>query len=241
MRMTPDEMERFYNLEYMDEYKVNYNVAPTHSVPAIRMDAARNLVANNLHWPFVPPWAKDPKKVGYDTYNAKGEEAASKPMYRKAFRTQRCIVPASGYYEWKKITPKEKQPYYFTLRSGEPLAMAGLWETWGDKATGKTLESFTIVTTEANELIAEIHDKKRMPVLIPREAWSIWLDPTLQEPEVPQSMIVNTPSEMWQRWPVSKAVGNPRNNYPDLIKPIVLEETPISLDKTPISVNKTLF
>ncbi len=232
LKLTPAELQEFFDLFRVDDFVPRYNIALTQRVPAIRLDEAGHRVAHNLFWPFVPPWATDPKKVGYDTYNARGEEAATKTTYKKSFRRKRCIIPASGYYEWKEITPKDKQPYYFTLRSGEPLAMAGLWETWTDKTTGESLDSCAIVTAEANELIAEIHAKQRMPVLIPREAWDIWLDPQLQEPEIPQSMIVNTPSELWQRWPVGKAVGSPKNESPDLIEPIEI---------VPIQTQRGLF
>jgi putative SOS response-associated peptidase YedK len=152
-------------------FEARYNIAPTQRVPVVRRteDGGRSL--GLLHWGLVPFWAKD-RTIAFKTINARAETIATTPAFRAAFRQRRCLVPASGFYEW--VTEgKQKQPLYITHADGSPLTFAGLWERW-DK-DGEPLESFTIVTTQANATCSPIHD--RMPVILGRADFAAWLDP----------------------------------------------------------------
>lgn len=193
------------------EFADRYNIAPTAVVPVIRQSPDGERVVDLLKWGLIPHWAKDPA-IGVKLVNARAESLAGKPAFRDAFNRRRCIVPASGFYEWKTES-KGKQPFYVSLISGEPMAMAGLWESWRDPA-GAIVRTFCVITTEANALIAQIHD--RMPVLLRPEDFSRWLDP-----EIPGSTLSGLldpyPSELLEAVPVSKAVGRPENEGPDLI------------------------
>ena len=122
-------------------------------------------------WGLIPDWAKD-IKIGYSTFNARCEDVENKPAFREAFKRRRCLIPLDGFYEWKKLGPKDKQPYAIALKDGGLMAMAGLWETWRSPV-GETIRSATIITCPPNELVAELHD--RMPVILPPEAWPMWL------------------------------------------------------------------
>ena len=149
--------------------------------------------------------------------NAKAETVEEKPAYRKAFASRPCLVPADGFYEWKQIGPKEKQPYFITTRDKERFALAGLWEWWRAKdAPLKTpgLETFTILTTEPNELCAPIHN--RMPVVLAQEDWARWLGAS----EDRRAVLTHAtfPAERMECWPVGKAVGSVRNEGPELIE-----------------------
>ncbi len=162
----------------------------------------------------MPSWSKD-EKSGAAMINAKAETVAEKPAYRKAFATQPCLVVADGFYEWAKLRPKEKQPYYITLKDNEPFAFAGLWEWWRAKDAPKEspgLETFTILTTEPNTVCAPIHN--RMPVILGQDDWSRWLS----TPEERAQLLRSFPAERMKCWPVGKAVGNVRNDDPSLIQ-----------------------
>lgn len=149
-----------------------YNIAPTQEVPAVRAAAqgGRELVV--LSWGLVPAWAKD-RAIASRLINARSESVAEKPAFRRAFAARRCLLPADGFYEWRK-EGAAKQPYRITLADGEVFAFAGLWEHWRDGEGGEDLETCTILTTEAHPSIAEIHP--RMPVILPRDGYAAWLD-----------------------------------------------------------------
>jgi putative SOS response-associated peptidase YedK len=170
-----------------------------------------------MRWGLVPFWAKDPK-FGYSTINARAEEVASKPAYREALRKRRCLVPADAFYEWQRIDKKTKHPFAFALKSGEPYAMAGLWERWQPKE-GEPLETFTILTTDPNELMEPVHN--RMPVILAAKDYARWLDPGVQNSgdsaQPPVDLLRPFPAEKMLSWPVSDRVGNVRNNDPQLL------------------------
>ena len=147
----------------MPWFAPDYNVAPQSTQPVVRLNAETGKPEFGLmRWGLVPYWAKD-AKVGYTTINARSEEVAAKPLYREAFKKRRCLVPADAFYEWQRIGAKTKQPFAFGMRSGEPYAFAGLWERWKPKE-GEPLETFTILTTDPNELAEPVHN--RMPVIL---------------------------------------------------------------------------
>ncbi len=160
-----------------------YNIAPTQSILCVRQDPQGNCEPAMLRWGLVPFWSQD-LKIGARMINARSETAATKPSFRAAFKSRRCLVLADGFFEWKKIG-KEKQPYYITQVDDGPFCMAGLWESWKDKQSDSGLaapvETCTILTTEANSMMAPLHD--RMPVILDRDQYSFWLDSSFQDKE----------------------------------------------------------
>ena len=166
-----------------------------------------------VKWGLIPHWAKDPA-IGYKTINARAESVAAKPAFRTAFRQRRCLVPATGFYEWQ-AQASGKQAYLIRMKSGALFAFAGLWESWN--GPGGELRSFTIITTEANALMAKIH--ARMPVIVARENYAHWLDPALRDPDAIQNLIASYPAAEMQALPVGRGINNARNQGPELIQP----------------------
>ncbi len=189
-----------------------YNVAPATEQLVILEEGGRR-VARWHHWGLIPHWVRD-KAIGYKTINARGESVAAKPAFRAAFRQRRCLVPATGFYEWKALAGR-KQPYLIRLKDDGLFAFAGLWESW--TGPGGELRSFSIITTAPNELMARIHD--RMPVIVPRENYARWLDPALRDPAEVQTMIAAYPAGEMQAIPLGTAVNNARNQGAELIEP----------------------
>ena len=170
-----DALQLRFGFEARDlDYRPRYNIAPTQPVLAVVNDGGRR--AEFMRWGLIPFWAKD-QKIGSRMINAVGETAASKPAFRAAFKKRRCLVLADGFFEWRK-EGKEKIPTYIFLKSGQPFAMAGLWETWKNPE-GELVRSCTIVTTQPNEFMAPIHN--RMPVILSQETEAPWLDPITEE------------------------------------------------------------
>ena len=196
-----------------------YNVAPGQPIGAICCagDGRREWVA--LRWGLVPAWAPEPK-TAYRTINARAETAAEKPAYRQAFRRRRCLIPADGFYEWQ-AAGKGKQPYCIAPADGQPLAFAGLWERW--ERDGQALESATILVTQANLLIASIHD--RMPVILDPAAEARWLDPRVTDPAVLRPLLAPCPPARLRWWPVSPAVNWPGAEGPELLAPVTLPDS----------------
>ena len=191
-------------------------------------DAHERRALSRARWGLVPAWAKDPK-IGDRLINARAETIAEKPAYRRAFAKHRCIIPVDGFYEWKVValasTPKgrpKKQPMFIHRLDGTPLAFAGLWEAWkvpdgidiGSTQDG-WLRSCAIVTTEANALLAAVHD--RMPVVLPASAWDRWLDPCESNLEALHALLEPAPAEWFDVYPVSTRVNRPVNNDPGLL------------------------
>lgn len=182
-----------------------YNIPPSESILAVRQllqREGRELVP--LRWGLVPAWATD-SAVGNRLVNARSETAADKPSFREAFRRRRCLIPADGFYEWKK-TGGRKEPYYVRLRDGGLLAFAGLWERWRG-ADGGALETCTILTIDANDLVRRIHE--RMPVILERADYARWLDPRVQDVKAVQALLRACPAERMLAYPVSRAVNDP--------------------------------
>ena len=210
----------------MPWFAPSYNVAPQSTQPVVRLsrDNGRREFAL-LRWGLVPFWSKDAKSA-YSTINARAEEAASKPAFREALKKRRCLVPADAFYEWQKIDAKTRRPYAFALKSGEPYALAGLWERWQPQNEGAEpappLETFTILTTDPNELMEPFHN--RMPVILEPKDYDRWLD-TGDPARPPVDLMRTYPAEKMAAWPVSDRVGNVRNDDPELLaesKPAVL-------------------
>ena len=194
-----------------EDYSPNYNVAPSQQVLAVVSDGTKNRLGL-LKWGLIPPWAKD-AKIGYKMINARAETAAEKPSYRNAFKKKRCLVVADSFYEWRK-TEDRKIPMRIKLKSDEPFAFAGLWESW-KSPEGKTVTTCSILTTKPNELMESIHD--RMPVVLSKEAEKIWLDPKIQDAELLGELLIPFDAAKMEAYEVSEAVNSPKNNGPELI------------------------
>ena len=208
--------EQFEVKEPLPRFKARYNVAPSQPIAAIRIDpdrATRTLVM--LRWGLIPSWAKD-TKIGFQCINAKAETVAEKPSFRSAFKKRRCLVVATGFYEWQ-VQGRTKQPLWIGLRSKRPFAFAGLWEHW-KPAEEEPLETCTIITTEPNELMRPIHN--RMPVILAPVSYDQWLDPTFQHIEPLKALLRPYLSEELTAYPVSTFVNNPRHDAPQCLEPM---------------------
>ena len=190
-----------------------YNIAPTQQVLIIRKGAEGRSLAN-ARWGLVPNWAKD-ISIGNKMINARSETVHEKPAFRQAIKTRRCIVPASGFYEWV-AKPNGKFPYYISMGDGSPLPLAGIWESW-KSSEGNLIESCSILTTTANDLMAPIHD--RMPVILRPEEFDFWLDRTVTDQVKLQRLFQPYPAVLMTAWPVSRLVNSPANDSSDCIKP----------------------
>lgn len=202
-----DAIRQLAMFDQLPNLRPNYNVAPTHEMPIIRRKKGdRRCELAIAHWGLIPRGAKD-AKIAYSTINARSETAASEPAFRHSFKRQRCLVPADGFFEWKR-DGKIHQPYLIRMKGGGVFAFAGLWSFWQD------VTSFTIMTTEPNELMTEIDN--RMPVILGRDDYDRWLDLDADPAEV----LKPCPSDWLEAYPVDKRVGNMRNNDAVLIEPI---------------------
>jgi putative SOS response-associated peptidase YedK len=200
------------------EWGPSYNVAPQTFQPVVRLNrdtGQREIVL--MRWGLIPYWSKD-SKIGYSTINAKAETVATAPAFREAVRRRRCLVPADAFYEWQKLDAKHKQPFAIALASREPYGLAGLWERWRDPATGQKtsewLETFTIITTDANQVVAPLHH--RMPVIIERKDYARWLGGDPAQPAL--DLLRPFPAEKMTAWKVDKSVGNVRNDAAHLLE-----------------------
>ena len=192
-----------------------YNIAPSQDVAAVRAVQQRRQLAL-LRWGLIPRWAKDPA-IGYKTFNARCETVHEKPSFRAAFRSRRCLVPASGFYEWDK-KGGSRQPYYIVRGDGRPLAFAGLWETWTDRQSGEMIESCTILTTVPNRTLQTIHD--RMPVIIEPRHYDVWLDTSLGDLSILRALLRPLPEGRLSAYPVSTLVNKPQNDQPECLDPL---------------------
>lgn len=204
-RLTWREIVALYRLSVPASPERNlparYNICPTDTIATVvARDGRRDLVP--MRWGLVPSWWKKKAKETPATFNARAETVADKAMFRTACRQRRCLIPASGYYEWK-ATKTGKQPYYFTARDGSPLTIAGLWDQWKDTETGLPLMSCTMIVTDANELAAKIHD--RMPVLLQKSDFDAWLTG-----HAGVERLRPAPNDYLQVWPVSRRVNSSR-------------------------------
>lgn len=216
---TPGELiAELFGLDSDPEVEARYNVAPTQEVAAVRVDEAggpRRFV--RLRWGLVPHWAKD-SSIGNKMINARSETVAEKSSFKTPLKRSRCLVLADGFYEWRK-TESGKQPYHIHLTENRPFTMAGLWDRWAKGPEG-VVESFTILTTTANDKVSSLHD--RMPVILDGEARDVWLDRAIEDPAVLVPLLRPFDSAQIDYCPVSKDVNNVRSNTPDLVRPIEL-------------------
>ncbi len=194
-----------------------YNIAPTQSISCIHAGEGRRRDWSLFRWGLIPPWA-DELSIGNRMINARSETAAEKRSFKQSFAEQRCLIPADGYYEWKK-TPDGKQPHWITRQDGGMLAMAGLWQTNKKLGTeSEPLRSCTILTTAANATTRDIHD--RMPVFLDPQAQQLWLDPQIEDPDQLQSVLRPAPEDWLVPRRVSTRVNSPRTDSPECIDPV---------------------
>ena len=214
LQSPSDALAELFDWSEAGDLRPSYNVAPTQRVPAFRLspDDESPEIAY-LRWGLIPFFAKD-ASIGARMINARSETVAVKPSFRAAFKRRRCLVPADGFIEWKRVG-KEKQPYHITLKNSQYFAMAGLWEKWRTPE-GEELQSCTILTTDANEKVGEIHD--RMPVILHPDDFSTWTDVKLQDREVLEGLLEAYPSDEIALRAVNKRVNNARNNDPECLE-----------------------
>ena len=196
------------------DFNPRFNIAPSQSVIVIGDNGQRLL--QSMQWGLIPHWAKDPA-IGNRMINARAETLAEKPSFCEALKKRRCLIPADGFYEWQKVG-KVKQPMRIVLKTRAPFGLAGLWDRWISPEK-KEILTCTIITTVANELIREIHD--RMPVILQREDEARWLDPGLTDPVQLLPLLRSYPSELMEYYPVSRQVNSPRVDVPGNIEPLV--------------------
>lgn len=191
------------------DWQGRYNIAPSQNCIVIIQEGANN-IAKPMKWGLVPHWSKDPK-LGYKMINARCETIDQKPSFKGCLARKRCIIPADGFYEWKK-EGDTKQPIRICLSNEEPFAFAGLWDTWESPQTGEVIESFTIITTPSNSIITNIHD--RMPAILSPEEENTWLNPNTGVVHL-KSLLSPYPSQLMRLYPVSPIVNSWKNDVPE--------------------------
>lgn len=209
----PNELQEVFPwLNVPDEISPRYNIAPTQPVAVVPNNGENKL--DFFVWGLIPFWADDPK-IGSRMINARSETLAEKPSFRNAYKRRRCLVLADGFYEWQQRSKDmPKVPHFVRLKSGAPFGFAGLWERW-ESTDGSEIFSCTIITTKPNELVKPIHN--RMPVILPEDAYDLWLDPDEKGPEQLNHLLGPYPAERMDAYPVSRAVNNPANDSPECI------------------------
>lgn len=211
---SPEQLLKLYRLSSVPDLSPRYNIAPSQQIAVVRQQNGGDRELTFLQWGLIPSWAKDPA-IGYKMINARSETVHEKPSFKQAFHARRCIIPASGFYEWEKAG-KEKIPHYIHLRDGGIMSLAGLWERW-KSPEGKELVTCTILTTAANNLVKKLHD--RMPVILHRAEFDIWLDRDIDDVNRLTELFHPYPSDQLEEYVVTKDVNSPNNDSPGCIIP----------------------
>jgi putative SOS response-associated peptidase YedK len=209
--------DRFEVVNTLEDLKPRWNVRPGQMNPVITSHSPNKI--SRMFWGLIPHWAKD-KSFAYKTINARAETVATLATYKEPFRHKRCIVPATGFYEPDKIhfTKPPFPWHYFQINDQKVFGIAGLYDVWKDRETGKEIHTYTIITTEPNAVVGEFHG--RMPVILQKEDEETWLNPDISEPAQLLPLLKSYPDEKMETWPVGEEARNPRNDYPELIKPL---------------------
>jgi putative SOS response-associated peptidase YedK len=217
-RAKPEQIKREFKVGAKNPnlFHPRYNIAPAQMIDVV-FEPETTRILSQLKWGLVPSWSKD-AEIGNRMINARAETLTEKPSFREAFKSRRCIIPASGFYEWQKKSTAAKQPFYFYLKEKEVFGFAGLWEGWIDKTTGEELETCTIITTEANELLKPVHE--RMPVILKAESYDEWLDAKVKDTDKLQELLKPYPAKEMGSHAVSRSVNIPDSDSADLIKPM---------------------
>lgn len=216
MTVDPAQLrDAFPWLDIREDWEPRFNIAPTQPVAVVPNRGDNRL--DFFQWGLIPSWAKDPA-IGNRMINARAETLAEKASFRNAYRRRRCLILADGFYEWKvEVAQKRKQPVLIKMDSGEPFGFAGLWETWSSPQ-GTQVNSCTIITTEPNDLVREIHN--RMPVILEKDAHQLWLDPNEKRPQDLQHLLKPYPAREMVAFPVSTMVNSPNNDSPACVVPL---------------------
>jgi putative SOS response-associated peptidase YedK len=212
----PETLVSGFSVTRVVPFPKRWNVAPQSPVPVVRETKDGERVVELLRWGLIPHWAKDPA-VGHKLNNARAEGLFDKPSFRQAARRRRCLLPASGFYEWQ-ATPGGKQPWYISASDAPFIAMAGLFEAWRPSEGAEWVLTCCVVTTAANALMAPIHD--RMPVLVPPAQWSTWLSREVQDAAALAPLLAPPSAEGLQAWPVSRAVNRGSAEGQELVTPL---------------------
>jgi len=211
----PEQIKKEFKVAVEDPaiFKPRYNIAPSQMIPIV-LDRTGERIVAQLKWGLVPSWAKD-ALIGSRMINARAETLMEKPSFREAYKSRRCIIPASGFYEWQRAEKGAKQPFYFYLTNKEVFGFAGLWEEWLDKKSSESLETCTIITTEANDVLKPVHD--RMPVILKAADYDEWLDTKEANTDKLQKLLAPYPPDEMSSHAVSRAVNSPTFDSPELI------------------------
>jgi putative SOS response-associated peptidase YedK len=210
--------ERFEAADDAIEERPRYNIAPTQPVLTVRKEQGKKVRHfTTMRWGLIPSWAKD-MSIGTQTLNARSESVTTKPAFRDPILRKRCLIPADGFYEWRKMG-SVKQPYCFEVGEGEVFALAGLWDEW-KSPEGQTIESCTILTTTPNSLVAEMHD--RMPVIVSPDKYDLWLDPDVNAFDAIRDILKPYDATLMRLYPVNRKLNNSNNDGPESAAPIIL-------------------
>jgi putative SOS response-associated peptidase YedK len=210
---APEAIRRLLGYLEMPNFPPRYNIAPTQPIPIVRgVEGGRQFAL--MRWGLLPSWVKDPKTFAL-LINARGETVNDKPAFRSAMKRRRCLIPADGFYEWKR-DGAAKRPHYIRRKDGAPFAFAGLWETWIGP-NGEELDTAAIVTTAANRVLAPIHD--RMPVILGPDAYEMWLDTRNVDAETAVALIAPAQDELFEAYEVSPLVNRVANDTPEVQAP----------------------
>ena len=214
LQISPELLAGIFGLTEIPVFPARYNIAPSQQVALIRQIGDGHNRLDYLQWGLIPSWAKD-ENTGNMLINARSETVAEKPAFRHAVKYRRCLIPASGFYEWRQ-EGKLKIPLHVRLKDGSPMVFAGLWESWKSPKDG-VIESCTILTTSSNKLIAPLHD--RMPVVLHQQEFNAWLDREMNDPENLRRFYQPYPAELMEMYPVSNLVNSPITDSPELVLP----------------------
>jgi putative SOS response-associated peptidase YedK len=218
LQIPPELLAEIFGLTEIPVYPARYNIAPTQQVASIRCTADGHRRLDFVHWGLIPSWAKD-KSIGNRMINARSDSVHEKPAFRHSMQYRRCIIPAGGFYEWKKESGK-KLPLYVRMKDGLVMAFAGIWDSW-KSPEGEIIDSCSILTTSSNKLIEPLHD--RMPIILHPEEYQLWLDREMTDPGKLKPLFQHYPADLMEMYPVSPLVNSPRNDTPDLIIPLTSE------------------
>jgi putative SOS response-associated peptidase YedK len=224
---APEAIRALFRYPEQPNFPPRYNVAPTQPIPIVRLVEGKRQFAL-VRWGLLPSWVKDPKTFAL-LINARGESVVDKPAFRAAMKRRRCLIPADGFYEWKAVAGR-KVPYFVRLKSGAPMAFAGLWECWTGP-NGEELETAAIVTTDANRMLSAVHS--RMPVIVPPEAFDLWLDCANVDATTASALIAPAPENQLEAYEVSTAVNRTANDNPKLVEPVTAVAQPEPAPKSP--------
>jgi putative SOS response-associated peptidase YedK len=210
---APEAMRQLFEYGEMPDFPPRYNVAPSQPIPVVRLWEGERQFAL-MRWGLIPGFVKDPKTISL-LFNARGETVNERPAFRNAMKRRRCLIPADGFYEWRR-DGKSNRPYFVRRKGGGTLAFAGLWETWVGP-NGEELDTAAVVTTDASPLIRPVHH--RMPVILAPETWDMWLDTLRVDERMASALIAPAPDDLLEVYEVSPAVNRAVHDTPDLVAP----------------------